>query len=180
MTLRTLAVLLPLVAASCNDQIVVEPPCEGASCGPAHSGLVSLYPHRTDSDYLFSVVSFKYGTVLDDGTVGNNWDLSLTYGDYLRVNTVTDDQSWIVDLGPLPIAAVPETVDPLKYPVGLGGGHDLLPVVPEHVYFVRNVDSSTRQCAVFRVVDYKPNVHATIQWFRSAEPERFVFPRGVQ
>lgn len=170
---------------ACNSSVDTRPVVlcgDGGVCyqgATPFAGLATLRPHTTDTDYLDSVVSFEHATTLDDGTVGNDWDLSLDGADLLlRVNTVTDDRSWIVDLGPISVEDIPEDVIPTQYERGRYGAYDELPAVLEHVYLVHNVDSDTNQYAAFRVVALEPGASATLQWFRSKEPDRFVFPRG--
>ncbi|HEY3450633.1 MAG TPA: hypothetical protein VGK67_30030, partial [Myxococcales bacterium] len=170
---------------ACNPSVETRPvePCgDGGVCfvtAPPYAGIATLRPHTSDADYLGSVVSFKHATTVDDGEVNNDWDLSLDSVDLrFRVNTVTDDTSWIVDLGPISLEDVPETVDPNDFPVGIDGTHDFVPAALEHVYLVRNQDPDTEQFAAFRVVGLERGASVTLQWFRSKEAERFVFPRG--
>ncbi len=180
-----LAALGSAALCACNPPVetrAVEPCGDGGLCfvvEPPYSGVATLHPHTTDADYLDSVVSFKHATTVDQGEVNNDWDLSLEGVDLLfRVNTVTDDRSWIVDLGPISIEDVPETVVLDDYPVGREGTHDFVPAALEHVYLVHNLDSSTDQYAAFRVVALESGESVTLQWFRSKESGRFVFPRG--
>ena len=170
---------------ACNSTVDTRPVVlcgDGGICyesGTPYAGLATLHPHTTDADYLDSVVSFEHGTTVDDGAVGNDWDLSLDGADLLfRVNTVTDDQSWIVDLGRISVEDIPESALPTQFHKGRYGAYDEVPAVLEHVYLVRNVDTDTTQYAAFRVVALEQGASVTLQWFRSKDPERFVFPRG--
>lgn len=188
MSLRTpfLAAIATALAA-CNppiaDERLVEPCGDGGLCfvvEPPYSGVATLKPHTNETDYLDSVISFEHATTQDDdGEVNNDWDVSLDGKDLnFRVNTVTDDLSWVVDLGALNLESVPATVDRDDYPAGREGTHDFIPAVLEHVYLVRTYDTNSRQYAAFRVVAVEPGASVTLQWFRSTEPDRFVFPRG--
>jgi len=180
-----LAILGGLTLLACNGTVDTRTlvPCgDGGLCYeviPPYSGLATLHPHTTDADYLDSVISFEHAATLDSGEVRNDWDLSLDSAELrFRVNTVTDDRSWIVDLGPISVENVPETVDLADFAPGPYGDHDFAPAALEHVYLVRTEDTETRQYAAFRVIDLAPDVGVTLQWFRSKDPERFVFPRG--
>ncbi|MGI5864598.1 MAG: hypothetical protein ACOX6T_21460 [Myxococcales bacterium] len=112
----------------------------------------------------------------------NDWDLLFGNDqdparDLFSVNLVTDDDSFIVDLGEKSFADVPEQVDPALYPVGEHGKHDDIPVAVGHLYVVRTIDSNTRQWAAFKVTAHELNEQVTISWVRSPEAERFVAPQ---
>jgi len=183
MTLRqavTLAMMLVLPALSaCNGEPVC-PYCENPEPAVAASGLATLNPYTSDADFAKAHLSIKFATTVDDPAVLNNWDVVYNRGDTFRVNTVTDDTSWIVDLGAIPMEHIPETVDLTLYGTGVFGAHDEVPAFVDHVYLVRNVDTSTRQYAAFRVAGYVKDTSVTLQWFRSSDPEKFVFKAGVQ
>jgi hypothetical protein len=97
-----------------------------------------------------------------------------------RVNTVTDDVSFIVDLGDVGWAGVPEMVVPGEFPLGNWGEHDDIEAYVGHMYFVRNVDSAGRGVAAFRVVGLEPGVRVTIDWVRSVHPDRFMVPTACE
>ncbi|MGC4116651.1 MAG: hypothetical protein QM765_19190 [Myxococcales bacterium] len=180
-----LAALTCTSLAACNPTVQTRPveACgDGGLCfvvEPPFSGVATLKPHTTEVDYQDSVVSFEHATTEDAEDVNNDWDLSLDGGDLLfRVNTVTDDQSWIVDLGAISLEEIPATVTLIDYPMGREGTHDFIPAILEHVFLVRSQDSDTQQYSAFRVVGLERGAGVTLQWFRSKEPDRFVFPRG--
>ena len=170
---------------ACNQTVQTLPTVacgDGGLCyqtGAPYSGLATLHPHTAEADVLDSVVSFEHAATVDSGQVNADWDLSLEGAELLsQVNGASDDQSWIVDLGPISIQDVPETVDPAEHEKGPSGTNDLLPAALEHVYLVHNLDSDTQQYVAFRVVALEPGTGVTLQWFRSKDPARFVFPRG--
>lgn len=175
-----LLLALPALSA-CNDSPVC-PECEPQERTTlvAQSGLVTLSPYTDTEAFAKAHVSFKYATVVDDPLVNNNWDVIFDAGDTFRVNSVTDDVSWIVDLGPIAMEHIPETIDLEKYGNGLYATHDHVPAFQDHVYLVRNVDTTTRQYAAFRVAGYEEGKSVTLQWFRSIDPEKFVFPTGTK
>lgn len=121
-------------------------------------------------------VSFEFGSQ-DPAVTGNDWDLQYEQNVF-RVNTVTDDTSFIVDLGDVPLAQVPQSVDPAGYPTGQFGGHDDLQAVVAHTYVVRTLDGSTRQWAAFRVTSLSPGESVGITWVRSADPDALKVPLG--
>jgi len=178
--------MLALVAAACGDEDCPEcfaapPTCTSGSCVPS-CGQATLKARTTFDDYEAATISFKHATVVDNGQVNNDWDLLFGNDrdparDLFTVNMVVDDRSFIVDLGPgVSICDVPSTLDPDPYPTGMFGAHDNLDVHLGHLYLIRNVDSSTRQLALIEVVGHEINRTATIRWYRSPEPDRFVPP----
>ena len=147
------------------------------------AGEDTLYARTTYANYENATISFQWAPVKDTELTRNDWDLLFgndqdAQADIFTVNTVTDDRSWIVDLGSIPMDAVPTTVSLSSYPTGAWGGHDNIPVVLEHVYLVHTVDGDTDQYAAFRVAAYLPDQQVTLQWYRSAVSGGFVLPRG--
>lgn len=132
----------------------------------------------TGDNYASSAFSFEYAS--QDPDVTNN-EFDVLYDlNHFRVNTVTDDVSFIVDLGDVAWAEVPEMVDPEEFPLGNWGEHDAIEAYLGHTYFVRNVDSAGRGVAAFRVLGLEPGVRVTIDWVRSVHPDRFVVPTGCE
>jgi hypothetical protein len=173
-----------------DDGDVVAPNAPGAEPGGGSSpgggkgtpcrflrGEVTL-PSRNldtpDEDYADSLYSFELASN-DIDVHSNDGDLLYQQG-MLLVNTVTDDRSFIVDLGVLPLDEVPETVDPTDYPTGNWGEHDALGPVLGHTFMVRTIDGNSRQWAAFKVLGLAPKEWITIEWVRSTDPERFVYP----
>lgn len=178
----------------------------GDDCGcaidsPANAGTVTLQARvssgsgpvdLSDQRYWNAVVSFEKG-----GATGgieetkNDWDLLFGNDrdsalDRFTVNTVTDDRSFIVDLGELQLRDAPAEVDPLLVPPqqGVGFGdlpstdvrtRDAVPVVEGHVYWVRTLDDDSRLVTLVGVQRHALNGSVTLAWFRSSEPDRFVF-----
>ena len=84
------------------------------------AGTVSLTARSScadqDAGYLLATYSFQHATA-DVAIAGNDWDV--LYGndqdpaaDFFTVNTVVDDESYIVDLGEIAFRDVPATIDP--------------------------------------------------------------------
>ncbi len=142
--------------------------------------------------YWNAAVSFERGGL--SGSIEqtrNDWDL--VFGndrdetfDRFSVNTVTDDRSFIVDLGELQLRDAPVEVDPTKVPPqdDLGFGplppddvrrRDAVHVVEGHVYWVRTVDDDSRLVTLVGVQKHELNRSVTLVWFRSSDPDRFVF-----
>jgi hypothetical protein len=174
-TLLTLgAVTLSACCVGPDDWGPPEPPSAPCGCSadlaiPA-TGEVTLKPYVSDDAYLGSVVSFEWAST-DVAVTNNDWDVSLTpstrgLGTTFRVNTVTDDESCLEDLGAIAIADVPAQVT--------AACGDFVDVVEGHVYLVRTVDSDTRQYAAFGVIAHVPGHEATLRWFRSPEQDAFV------
>lgn len=184
--------LLPLLAlAACDPgecaECLDEPPCLSEGPCMARCGVSTLEARTAFDNYEAATISFKYATVTEDGQVNNDWDLLFGNDqdpgrDLFSVNTVTDDRSFIVDLGDLvTICDLPEQISDLgKYAVGDHGEHDDLPVHLDHLYLIRNVDTSTRQYAAVQVLSHSLNSTVQIRWYRSPDPERFLPPAGCQ
>ncbi|MBI4704570.1 MAG: hypothetical protein HY744_25995 [Deltaproteobacteria bacterium] len=189
-------VLPALLATACGPLVFVIDEDEG-SAGNAHhgsaggqasgqgqaatSGMPCEYRHgqatlsEYDGDnYASSAFSFEYASQ-DPAVTYNELDV-LYEGNQFRVNTVVDDESFLVDLGDVPLAEVPETVDPAGFPVGQFGEHDSIDAVLDHTYFERAVDGSGVLVAAFRVVGLEPGVAVTIEWVRSTDPDKMVVP----
>lgn len=148
----------------------------GTPCSYLH-GRATLTRY-TGENYASSAFSFEYASQ-DPEVTYNEFDI-LYQGNLFQVNMVTDDVSFIVDLGDVGWDEVPEMVDPQKFPVGNWGEHDSIQAYLGHVYFVRSVDSAGRGVAAFRVVGLEPGVRVTIDWVRSVHPDRFVVPAGCE
>lgn len=151
-----------------------EPSVQGIPCDHLR-GEVTLTDYDGDN-YPSSSFNFEFGTQ-DPEITYNEYDL-LYEGNTFYVNLVTDDRSYIVDLGDVPLVEVPETVDPSEYPLGMYGEHDHIDAVIDHTYFVRSVDGSGRHVAAFRVTGLEPGVRATISWLASTDPDRLRVPSG--
>lgn len=147
--------------------------------GPDAVGDVTLYD-RQRYGYDAAVLSMEHATVIDDGTVNNDWDLLFgndteEHLDRFTVNMVTDDQSFIVDLGIIDsLDQIPETIEPADFLNGPGGVQDNLLVLEDHVYLVRTKDADTCQYAMVQVRKHVVDDHVKLHWCRSLEPDRFV------
>lgn len=155
--------------------------CEDQPCSVPERGTATLTARTTYDDYQSATLSIEHGVVSDDGRVRNDWDLLFGNDqeqgrDYFSVNMVTDDRSFIVNLGDLPMEQVPETIDPRDYPTGPRGENDELVVRVGHVYIIRTMDSDTVQYAAVRVLAHELNHSVTVRWYRSAEAGRLVLP----
>lgn len=142
----------------------------------------------TDQTYWNASASFEHGGATgSEVQSGNDWDL--VFGndadrslDLFDVNTVTDDQSFIVDLGEIALRDAPATVDPADFPaqrgtiaVDAGLDHSGAVVVEGHVYWVRTPDTNSRLVTLVGVQKHEKNASVTLAWFRSKDPDRFVF-----
>jgi hypothetical protein len=128
----------------------------------------------TEDEYWRALYSFELGTN-DPEEVRNDGDLQYS-SNMLVVNTVVDDESFIVDLGELPLDAVPPEVDATNYPTGNWGEHDFIQAVVHHTYVVRTIDGNTRQWAAFELTSVVPSDRITLTWIRSPDPETLVVP----
>jgi hypothetical protein len=149
-----------------------EPRIDGIPCSHLR-GEVTLSEYDGDN-FASSSFSFEFASQ-DPEITYNDYDL-LYERNTFRVNLSGGDDSFIVDLGDVPLADVPETVDAADYPVGAFGEHDEIGAVIDHTYFVRTDDDTGRVVAAFRVVGLEPGVRATISWIRSTDPDRMVVP----
>jgi len=148
---------------------------------PAEHGMPCKYRHGTASmtaydgnNYASSAYSFEYASQ-DPAVTHNEFDV-LYEGNWFRVNTVTDDQSEIVDLGPIELADVPGSVDVALYPVGTQGGHDYVEAHVGHTYWVHSVDGAGELVSAFRVLGLEPGFQVGIEWIRSASPSEMAVP----
>jgi hypothetical protein len=128
----------------------------------------------TEDEYWRALFSFEFGTN-DFDVVRNDADL-LYASNMLVVNTVVDDESFIVDLGDLPLDAVPAEVDAADYPTGNWGDHDDLQAVVKHTYVVRTIDGNTRQWAAFKLTSVAPSDKITLTWVRSPSADSLEVP----
>lgn len=142
-----------------------------------------------DQTYWNAAASFEHGGLSgSEKFTGNDWDLLFgndadPSGDVFDVNTVTDDQSFIVDLGERPLREAPETVNPDDFPAQKGtiavdgplASHSGAKVVEGHVYWVRTRDSNSSLVTLVGVQKHVKNQSVTLAWFRSKAPDRFVF-----
>jgi hypothetical protein len=165
------------------DRASAESPAAGTTeTAPATSGIPCPYLHGqanlTDYQlgvYASSAFSFRFAS--QDPTVTRN-DFDVLYeGDMFLVNMVTDDRSFIVDLGAITLRETPATVDPGSFPLGNWGEHDAIGAQLEHTYFVRSVDGSGRHVAAFRVTGLEPGRRVSLEWVRSTDPDVMVFPQ---
>jgi hypothetical protein len=155
--------------------------CSVHPCSVPERGTSTLVARTTYDDYQGATLSIEHGVVSDDGRVKNDWDLLFGNDqeqtrDYFSVNMVTDDRSFIVDLGDISLEHVPETLNPADYAPGPHGEHDELTVRRGHVYVIRTVDSDTVQYAAVKVLAHELNQSVTVRWYRSAESGRLVLP----
>ena len=178
-----LGLIVPLTACDPSEcpECLEAPDCATGRCIP-RCGTATLKARTTFDDYEAATISFRHATVAEDGQVNNDWDLLFgndqdSDRDQFTVNMVTDDRSFIVDLGQLPsICDVPATVDLASFPRGACGAHDDIPVVLDHLYLIRNRDSDQSQYAVIQVLAHVRNRAVTIRWYRSPDSDRFVPP----
>ena len=166
----------PTVDALGNPDGTAQSSTSGTPCSYLR-GRATLTRYTGDN-YASSAFSFEYASQ-DPDVTNNEFDV-LYQGNIFEVNTVTDDVSFIVDLGDVGWAEVPAMVDPEEFPLGEWGEHDAIEAYVGHMYFVRNVDSAGRGVAAFRVVGLEPGVRVTIAWVRSVHPDRFVVPTGCE
>lgn len=164
----------PAVDAPGNPDGTTQTSTSGTPCSYLH-GRATLTRY-TGENYASSAFSFEYGSQ-DSEVTHNEFDV-LYQGNLFQVNMVTDDVSFIVDLGNVGWDEVPEMVDPEEFPLGNWGEHDAIQAYLGHMYFVRSVDSAGRGVAAFRVVGLEPGVRVTIDWVRSVHPDRFEVPAG--
>lgn len=178
-----LATVIPLAACDTGEcpECLESPDCSSGHCVP-RCGTATLKARTTFDDYEAATISFRYATVQEDGKVNNDWDLLFGNDkeddrDLFAVNMVTDDRSFIVDLGPLSsICDVPASVQLDDFPTGAFGDHDYIPVALDHLYLIRNEDSDEKQYAVIQVLGHVKNRAVTIRWYRSATADRFTPP----
>ncbi|MEQ1566063.1 MAG: hypothetical protein ABMA64_10535 [Myxococcota bacterium] len=140
--------------------------------------------HRSVYGYELATLSIEYGRVRDDEDVRNDWDLQFGMAsdptvDWFSVNMVTDDRSFLVDLGPVTDPAeVPLTLDPEDEEIEAYAAPDDLVVIEGHSYLVRTLDDDTTQWALVEVLAYEFGQTADLRWCRSDNPELFVAPAG--
>jgi hypothetical protein len=142
-------------------------------CAYLH-GNATLQSYTDASNYAASAFSFEFASQ-NVTLTHNDWDV-VYQDDAFMVNTVTDDKSFIVDLGSVALREVPATVDPTKYPTGEWGEHDAIQAQLDHTFFVRNVDGLGRGVAAFRVRELEPGRRVSIEWIRSTDPDTMVVP----
>ncbi len=144
----------------------------GLACRYLH-GHATLTSY-TQGDYATSAFSFEYASQ-DPAVTLNEFDV-LYEADLFVVNTVTDDRSFLVDLGALLLRDAPANVDPDDYPLGAWQQHDALQAQLGHAYFVRSVDDAGQLTSAFRVESLAPGSAVGIEWIRSSDPERLIVP----
>lgn len=138
-------------------------------------GLTSRYVDQ--GDYVTATYSFRHLTRDNIVLTRNNWELLYEgyengQADYFRVNTVTDDVSYLFDLGKgkcssLPShVRIPEPDERGENPVAMfyeGNpykarkhftGTDLVPVELDHCYLTVNHDTDGDVIAMFHVADH--------------------------
>jgi hypothetical protein len=137
-------------------------------------GRASLESYTNDSNYAASAYSFEFAS--QDATLTHNeWDV-VYQEDTFVVNTVTDDKSFIVDLGPIALKDVPATLTLAAYPTGEWGDHDAIEAQLNHAYYVRTVNNSGRLVAAFQVSELEPGRKVNIEWIRSTDPDTMIVP----
>lgn len=129
----------------------------------------TLEARDLNDDYEAATISFRHASVQDNDCIRNDWDLlfgndNLRHEDWFTVNTVTDDVSSIVDLGPVATLDLTEPIKRADYATGAYGDHDHVPVVSGHLYLVYNSDSMGSGFTLFRVTGHNPNRSVTIHW----------------
>ena len=152
-----------------GDDACYRPPARTRASSGACGLRDTLIARAWSDDYEAATLSFERATILEDGCVRNDWDLlfgndQLTDTDHFTVNTVTDDASSIVDLGPIDVAELPPDIERDDYAQGYWGGYDNIPVQVGHLYLTHTRDDNTRQFALFRVVEHDLNRSVTIAW----------------
>ncbi|MCA9625293.1 MAG: hypothetical protein KC731_40000 [Myxococcales bacterium] len=158
-------------------------PSHGDSRGgrPSVSGTPCrfLYGEVTLADYAhaeYGEAAFSFELASGDPEVTNN-EFDVVYsGNMFGVNLVTDDQSWIVDLGVVPLEEVPAMVDPDDFPLGNWQEHDYVQAHLDHTYFVRSSDGAGRGVSAFTVVGHEPGEQVTIEWIHSTAVDELIVP----
>ncbi len=145
----------------------------GVECSSSH-GFATLTSYDRVEQYAASAFSFEYAS--QDATLTHNEFDVLYTADLLRVNTVVDDRSFIVDLGDVSLRNLPRQIDPDAYPVGQWGEHDAVQAQLNHVYWVRSVDNAGRMVSAFRVTGLNPGRLLEIEWIRSTDTDTMVAP----
>lgn len=167
--------------APCEGPLPADPshyaPCDQP--GMASHGDLTLWA-RDLKGYEAATASFEWGVVEDSEWVNNDWDLLFANDrdmdvDLFRVNTVTDDRAFIVDLGPLSFCDINEAMSSLDPTPGLEGD-DLVIVTRGHTYLVYTEDRDTQQLAAFFVTDHALNERVDLRWHRSASPFEYTPP----
>lgn len=146
---------------------------QGVPCKFLH-GQATLSSYTNPDNYASSAYSFEFASQ-DVDVTNNDWDVVYQANRFM-VNTITDDASFIVDLGDVALTDVPLTVDPSGFPTGEFGTHDDVQAVVSHTYVVRTVDGDTKQWAAFRILALAPGESVTIAWIRSADPDALKVP----
>lgn len=179
------AYLLAIALSACTTSVTEDrdfdedpphapaPGTEGMPCVYLH-GYATLTDYVAYDNYASSAFSFEFASQ-DPEVTYNEFDL-LYDGNMFRVNTVTDDVSFIVDLGNVPLDEAPAMVDPDDYPLGNWGEHDNIQAYLDHSYFARNVDGAGRGVSAFRVVGLRPGVDVQIEWIHSVAPDTLIIP----
>ncbi len=147
-------------------------PVSGMPCSSLR-GTALLRP-REVAGWPACAFSFRFAT--QDTSVSNgNFDVCYDRGAIENVLVSGDPGGFLVDLGDVPLAALPKTVDPSGFPVDPWGGHDLVTVTAGHTYFQRLVRTAGKLVAAFRVESVDGN-GAKIAWVRSPDPDVMVVP----
>jgi len=150
-------------------------------------GTVTLKALSYHDDLGAASLSLTHGVTGDSDRVGRDWEL--TFGiddnpdlDVFAVRHTPDDLSFIVDLGPIDLGAVPTEIDVDSFGLGLWGDHDHVPVVAGHMYAVRTLDADSRSYGVVQVLAHRLNRSVVLRWQRSVSPDRLrlVRPRLSQ
>ncbi len=148
----------------------------------------------TDETYWKASVRFEHGSV--SGSIKetrNDWDR--VFGNnkggervaLFQVSTVTDDRSFIVDLGEFAFREAPATIEfstvTPQTQVNMAADvpstdvrqRDDVPAVEGHVSRVRTADDDSRLGTLVGVQKHVLGQSVTLAWFRSKEADRFVF-----
>lgn len=202
--LRGLALALCATHFGCGSTVVIDPDADGGADGDGETDgndggddgagtgdVLGTEPYGIPCRYLVgeatlvdwdgeeatyasSGYSFQFASQ-DVDVTHNDWDLMHQDGAFV-VNTVTDDTSYVVDLGPIELEQVPATVDLAEHPLGKFGDHDWLAILLDHTYYVRTLDGDSRQVVAVRVVGHEPGVNVRVAWMRSLEADQMTPP----
>lgn len=118
--------------------------------------------------YLVATFSFEHGTRDDRGLVRNDWDVEFgNPGDDLHVRTVTDDESWIWDIGEADFDGF--VVQDLTRAQRMK--QERVTAVAGHVYVIHTVDSETNSWSKFKVLEATPGTSMIFRWEVISDPK---------
>jgi hypothetical protein len=129
---------------------------------------VTLYSRYNGGDYVTAAYSFRYMSQ-DFQKTQNNWEILFEaredFTDYFRVNTVTDDRSYIYDLGERNCADMRGSISMIARPLVINAAYvsrtatfgnvtDNVPVIEGHCYFSDNEDRDGQVQTLFHVASH--------------------------